>query len=218
MNSKAFATTSGAGSKGLDLNSLDFSLNVPQKQEPVNAFSKKATVEGAYSPMDQLFAAQSPITSNPPSMLNQTPNINDFNTMQLMFQTNSNFAPPQDFKPAQQIPPPQQFQGNAEDFGTSMYRMFQTNTSPQAPPLAQMNLNVTLPPEPQQKPQSNPLDLFSNNKPATFATTSGVNFQGGFDMSTFGTMQANSKSGGEINFFDAKPVTKGSPSNSGDLI
>lgn len=111
VNSKAFATTSGAGSKGFDLNSLDFSLNAPQKQEPVNAFSKKTAVEGAYSPMDQLFAAQPP--SNPPSMLNQTPNINDFNTMQLMFQTNSNFTPPQDFRPPQQTPPPQPFQGNA---------------------------------------------------------------------------------------------------------
>lgn len=96
--------------------------------------------------------------------------------------------------------------------------MFQTNTPPQGPPLAQMNLNVTLPPEPQQKPQNNPLDLFSNNKPATFATTSGANFQGGFDMSAFGTMQANPKSGVEINFFDAKPAPKGASSNSGDLI
>jgi hypothetical protein len=176
--------------------------------------------------MDQLFAAQPPSSNTP--VLGQTPSINDFNTIQLMFQSNSNFGNPQDFTFTQQqqpLPPqlsslpPQQFQGNAEDFGTSMYRMFQTNSpnAPQGPPLAQMNLNIG-PSEPQQK-QTNPLDLFSNNKPASFATTSGLNFQGGFDMAAFGTMQPNPKAGVEVNFFDAKPAAKpNSSSSNGDLI
>lgn len=171
--------------------------------------------------MDQLFAAQPP-SSNPSPVIGQAPNINDFNTMQLMFQTNSNFGNPQEFtltQPVSQPLPPQQFQGSSEDFGTSMYRMFQTNSQnpPQGPPLAQMNLNIGTT-QPQQK-QTNPLDLFSNNKPVSFATTSGVNFQGGFDMAAFGTMQANPKSGVEVNFFDAKPATKASNNpSSGDLI
>lgn len=239
LNSKTFGTTAGAGSKGFDLNSLDFSM--PAKQEPVNAFSKKSPQESPYSPMDQVFATQSQTqaqtqpTNSP--VFTGSSNINDFNTMQLMLQTNSNFGNPAEFnfgqtqpqtqtqtqQPVQnQLPPQfgtnQQFQGNAEDFGTSMLRMFQTNTPTQSPPLSQMSLNIN-PPEPVvQKPaQPNPLDLFSNSKPSSFATVSGGNFPPAFDMASFGTMQANTK-GADLDFFNAKPTKPANNSSAGDLI
>jgi hypothetical protein len=237
LNSKAFATTSGTGSKGFDLGSLDFSLGTA-KQEPANAFSKKPAVqESAYSPMDQVFASQAPQAAsvNPATnfTLNQPSNINDFNTMQQMFQTNSNFSNPQGFGQQQQQQLPvaqgqipaqfvsnQQFQGAPEDFGTSMLRMFQTNTPAQSPPLTQMNLNIGAPEAiPQKQAQSNPLDLFSNNKPVSFATTSGGSFPNNFDMASFGTMQAGSKGGLDASFFEAKPAKASSNSPStGDLI
>lgn len=155
---------SNANSKGLDLGSLDFSLGTTKQEQP-SAFTKKSSAqEGAYGPMDQLFAAQipSPPVVSPPS---QAPNINDFNTMQLMFKTNGfgdpqefNFAQPQPVQPQApkqpvQVPTQlpaqftstQQFQGNADDFSTSMMRMFQTTSTqqPQSAPLGQLNLNLT---------------------------------------------------------------------------
>lgn len=234
----------GAASKGFDLGSLDFTL--PAKQEPVNAFSKKSVAqEGAYGPMDQLFAAQTtPPTIATTTTVNQTPNINDFNTMQQLFQTNS-FGNPQEFTFTQttpstiqskpqpfttgQLPPQfppqlvttQQFQGTTDDFSTSMMRMFQSS-SPQNPPLSQMSLNISAPiePIPQKQPvQSSPLDMFSSSKPSSFATMSGGNYQANFDMSSFGTLQPNSKPNMDINFFDAKPAQKSSITPpSGDLI
>ncbi len=68
----------------------------------------------------------------------------------------------------------------------------------------------------EQPPKNNPLDMFSNNKPATFATLSGGNNSNlNFDMSSFGTMQVKPK--GEIDFFDLKG-SKPNHSSTGDLI
>lgn len=84
-------------------------------------------------------------------------------------------------------------------------------------PMGELNFNLPV----EQPPKSNPLDMFSNNKPATFATLSGTNNNSNldFDMNTFGTMQVKGKgsAGGELNFFDPKG-TKPSTSLSGDLI
>jgi hypothetical protein len=240
QNTKSFATMSGGVNKGFDMGSLDFSLT--SNQEPVNAFSKKTVQEGAYGPMDQVFASQIPegIAQGSAPNMNPGPNINDFNTMQHLFATNFgnaqdfNFAQPQTQSQIQQqkqesfgtgqlpaqFTSTQQFQGNSEDFSTSMMRMFQSS-SPQNPPLSQMNLNVSSPVEPvvEKQVQPNPLDMFSNNKPSSFATLSGGNFQHNFDMANFGTMQANTKGNLDLNFFDAKPAQKTSVvPPAGDLI
>jgi hypothetical protein len=73
--------------------------------------------------------------------------------------------------------------------------MFQTNSATQQPPLSQMSLNFATSAEPPalKAPQVNPLDMFSNNKPATFATISGGSFPHNFDISNFGTMQSNQR-------------------------
>jgi len=55
-----------------------------------------------------------------------------------------------------------------------------------------LNENQSRPQPTVTPPKSNPLDMFSNNKPATFSTMSGAtNNNAGFDMLNFGTMQLN---------------------------
>ena len=78
----------------------------------------------------------------------------------------------------------------------------------------QLNLNLNV----EQPPKANPLDMFSNNKPTSFATLSGGSNNLNFDMSSFGTMQAKPKgnTGEELDFFNLKG-SKPSAS-SGDLI
>jgi hypothetical protein len=77
-----------------------------------------------------------------------------------------------------------------------MQLLFQTNSAnqgfaqPNPNPTPVLSSNPLIDSQPQvQKP--NPLDMFSQNKPASFATMSGGNFSQNFDMSHFGTMQPN---------------------------
>lgn len=123
LNPKSFATMSSSANKGLDLGSLDFSLSAP-KAEPVNAFVKKSSGQEAYGPMDQLFAAQTPPQPATNLNANQTPNINDYSTLQLMFQSN-NFGNPQDFNFGQ--PQQQQQQQQPKQTASQIPQQFVSN-------------------------------------------------------------------------------------------
>lgn len=96
-----------------------------------------------------------------------------------------------------------------------MQLMFQTNSAGQPQPQFQLSQ-----PQPQfqlPQPQQNPLDLFQNNKPASFSTLSGGSLGNNFDMSSFATTQTKPKGTVELNFFDSKPAPKANqPTN--DLI
>ena len=116
--------------------------------------------------------------------------------------------------------PPSNSAPKEGDFST-LQLMFQTNSMSQPQPQyqlpsnsqAQPQLNLTL----DAKPQQNPLDMFQNNKPASFSTLSGGSLGNNFDMNSFATIQAKPKGTVELNFFDSKPAPKNNqPSN--DLI
>lgn len=234
-NPKSFTTTT---SKDFDLKSIDFLANL--KQEPVGpSFSKKTSTEAvSYAQIDQAFSLEAPISQpqqQQPQLQSQFQsaygqsnfNINDFNTMQRMFQTGVPNQQELSFGSVSQ-PLPQPVQNpisfpsipasNPNDLNNLQLR-FQTNTNSQPQPQFQVvpnpqpQLNLTL----DSKSQQNPLDFFQNNMPSNFSTLSGGSLGNNFDMNSFATMQPKQKGTVELNFFDSKPVPKSNQA-SNDLI
>lgn len=239
VNPKSFTTSN---TKDFNLNSIDFLANL--KQEPVGpvgpSFSKKNSTEAvSYGQIDQAFSLEIP--NNQPQAQPQLTqqfqtgfgqnnfNINDFNTMQRMFQTGvpnqqdltfGSVSQPAQNPIAFSSIPASTSTPKEGDFST-LQLMFQTNSMSQPQPQFQLPLNSQ--PQPQlnltldTKPQLNPLDMFQNNKPASFSTLSGSSLGNNFDMNSFATIQTKPKGSAELNFFDSKPAPKANqPSN--DLI
>jgi hypothetical protein len=153
------------------------------------------------------------------------PQASDFNTMQNLFQTTSGIS---QGNPYSQIgiertqksgenlfvggfdfSAPQN--ANENDFSTLQNMFKTTNYS---------NLNASQQSSQVSQPKVSNADFLKDNKPAAFATMSG-GASGGFDfmMSSFGTMQANTGKGGQIDFnFMEKKVSGGATSAEGNLI
>lgn len=75
------------------------------------------------------------------------------------------------------------------------------------------NLNINQPkPQPPSvtlTQKSNPLEMFSNSKPTTFNTMSGMSNASGLDMMNFGTMQFNASNMQPTQFEELiKPIPK----------
>jgi hypothetical protein len=140
------------------------------------------------------------------------PSSNDFNTMQLMFQTGSQ-GYSQPFSMGQ-APSPFESSGpaaNENDFSTMQNLFKTTNNANQS--------SFVLPSQPSE-PKAPASGMFTNNKPGAFATMSGGAPSGfDFNMSSFGTMQVNPGKNpqAELNFFDAKPAASSNTAG-GDLI
>lgn len=172
------------------------------------------------------FSFQAPESFGMPVGSSIQPQASDFNTMQNLFQTTSGISQGNPYSQIgiettrKQVEDP--FVGvgvfdlapqnaNENDFSTLQNMLKTTNYS---------NLNASQQSSQVSQPKVSNADFLKDNKPAAFATMSG-GASGGFDfmMSSFGTMQANTGKGGQIDFnFMEKKVSGGATSAEGNLI
>lgn len=170
------------------------------------------------------FDFQAPESFGMPVGSSIQPQANDFNTMQNLFQTTSGISQGNPYSQigvvTTQKSEENAFGGfdfaapqnaNENDFSTLQNMFKTTNYS---------NLNASQQSSQVSQPKASTADFFKDNKPSAFATMSGA-ASGGFDfnMASFGTMQANTGKGGQIDFnFMEKKVSGGASSGEGNLI
>jgi hypothetical protein len=143
--------------------------------------------------------------------------------MQKLFQTNNfNESNSFDFGPSPVTSPPPQFLQPSQTPINSQFPMNQ-NADSSFNTLQQLftttnysNLNANQPSSTVPPQKSNPYDMFSTNKPATFSTISGLQNNQGLDLSNFGTLQFNAPQPTQSDDF-LKPAFK-KPVASTDLI